>query len=89
MDAIVRVINCFRRGRGDDGVWPGPRAGFAPTMDVARIILRVLVNLIKDLPYTPRKLRAVVLLRRRAAFWRSHEAERVDRIRNPAKDRPV
>jgi hypothetical protein len=56
-------------------------------MDIARIIFRVLVSFVKDLPVTPRKLRAVFLLRRRAAFWHAHELERLDRIRNPSKYR--
>jgi hypothetical protein len=58
-------------------------------MDIVRIVFRVLINFVKDIPFTPRKMRARVLLRRRAAFRRSHEAERLDRIRNPAKYRPV
>lgn len=68
---------------------PGPAAGFAPLMDTVRIILRLILNFVKDIPLTRRKMRALVLLRRRAAFWRSHEVERLDRIRNPSKYRPV
>jgi hypothetical protein len=56
-------------------------------MDIARIIFRLLSNFLKDLPLTPRKLRAVFVLRRRAALWRARELERLDRIRNPAKYR--
>jgi hypothetical protein len=58
-------------------------------MDAVRIIFRVLVNVLKDLPLSRRKVRAVILLRRRAEYWRVQELERMDRLRNPSKYRPV
>jgi hypothetical protein len=72
------------------GCWlPGPGAGFAAIMDIVRIILRVLANFARDIPFTRRRLRATMFLRRRASSWRSREVERLDRIRNPSKYRPV
>jgi hypothetical protein len=58
-------------------------------MDIIRIIFRLLANSAKDLPLTPRRLQASIRRRRRAAAWRVREVERLDRIRNPSKYRPV
>jgi hypothetical protein len=65
----------------------GPAAGFARHMDIARIIYRLWINFWKDLPLSPRKLRAQFRLRRRATAWRENELNRLDRIRNPSKYR--
>jgi len=81
------VLLLARRGGGWS--WLGPTAGFARIMDIIRIIFRLLVNLAKDLPLTPRKLHASIRRRRRTAAWRLRELERLDRIRNPSKYKPV
>lgn len=58
-------------------------------MDLFHILYRLVVNFAKDLPITPHKVRDVIQTRRRATEWRLQEVERVDRIRNPRKYRPV
>jgi hypothetical protein len=63
--------------------------GFAPIMDLLHILYRLVVNFAKDMPVTPGKLRAMIKTRRRATASRQEEIERVDRIRNPRKYRPV
>jgi hypothetical protein len=56
-------------------------------MDILRIIHRLCVNFLKDIPLTPRRIRAVYRMRRRNEAWRANEIDRLDRIRNPSKYR--
>lgn len=56
---------------------PGPSGGFADSMNIIKIILRIFGNFVKDLPLSPRKLRVRYRLRR---AWRVGEVERLDRI---------
>jgi hypothetical protein len=60
---------------------------FADTMDIARILLRIFLNFLQDLPRLPRDIKVRFRLRRRNAAWRVNEADRLDRLRNPARYR--
>ena len=56
-------------------------------MDILKIISRIAINLLRDIPLTPRRLRAARWLNRRRAASRITELERLDRIRQPWKYR--
>jgi len=56
-------------------------------MDILKIIFRIAINLFKEIPFTPRRLRAARWLSRRRAASRITELERLDRIRQPWKYR--
>jgi hypothetical protein len=56
-------------------------------MHILQVIYRLCANFLKEIPITPRRVRATFRWRRREAAWRASEVDRLDRIRNPSKYR--
>jgi hypothetical protein len=54
-------------------------------MNIPKFICLTIVQLAKQIWFLPQSVANVVKQRRRQAVWNEHEAERLDRIRNPSK----
>jgi hypothetical protein len=54
-------------------------------MNILKLISLTLIQLAKQVWFLPQSIANAVRQRRRLIVWNEHEAERLDRIRNPSK----
>lgn len=54
-------------------------------MQTLKLIGLTLLQLVKQIWFVPQSVANAVKLRRQRIVWNEHEAERLDRIRNPSK----
>ncbi len=54
-------------------------------MNALKLIGQTILQLVKQIWFLPRSVANAVQLRRQRIVWNDHEAERLDRIRNPSK----
>jgi len=54
-------------------------------MNALKLTCLTLIQLLKQVWFLPRSLANSVQQRRARVVWNEHEAERLDRIRNPSK----
>jgi hypothetical protein len=54
-------------------------------MQTLKFIGLIILQLVKQIWFLPQSFANAVKLRRQRIVWNEHEAERLDRIRNPSK----
>ena len=54
-------------------------------MHTLKLICLPLIQLVKQVWLLPKSIANTIQYRRRQVAWNEHEAERLDRIRNPSK----